>query len=125
MPVTAQATVGDLAIKLEVSKNSLTHAVGLTHRPNIESDRGMLYLTPTEKPLTFSGKNMKFATDLIFIHQDRVVGTYSDIAPCTDKCLNYSLRQKYDSVIEVKAGTVEKLGIKNDTEINIAYAGRS
>jgi uncharacterized protein len=122
LPITAQATVGNLAIKLEVSKNHLTHSVGLTHRQNIASDRGMLYLTTTDKPLTFSGKNMKFATDLIFIDRQRVVGTYSNISPCTDKCVNYSLRQQYDSVIEVKAETIDKLGIKNDTEINIAYA---
>ncbi len=121
LPITGQATIGDKAIKLEVSKNSLTHSVGLTHRKDIESDRGMLYRTTTSQPLNFSGKGMEFATDLVFINKDRVVGLYTNIAPCTDKCINYSLRQKYDAVIEVKAGTVEKLGIRNDTEINLNY----
>ena len=122
LPITGQASIGDKAIKLEVSKNSLSHAVGLTHRKDIESDRGMLYQTTTSQPLTFSGKGMEFATDLIFINKDRVVGLYANVEPCTDKCINYSLRQKYDAAIEVKAGTVEKLGIKNDTQIAITYA---
>ena len=29
--------------------------------------------------------------------------------------------QKYDVVMEVKAGTVDKLGIKNDTQVKIDY----
>jgi uncharacterized membrane protein (UPF0127 family) len=125
LPITGQATIGDKAIKLEVSKNALSHTVGLTHRKDIESDRGMLYKTTTSKPLNFSGKGMEFATDLIFINKDRVVGLYANVAPCTDKCINYSLRQKYDAVIEVKTGTVEQLGIKNDTQIELTYAGQN
>ena len=125
LPITAQATVGDKAIKLEVAKTAITHQTGLTHRPDIPSDRGMLYQTTTQQPLTFSGKGMEFATDLIFINKNRVVGLYANVTPCTDKCTNYSLPQKYDAVMEVKAGIVEKLGIKNDTEIDLTYAGQN
>ncbi len=119
LPITAQAIFGDKAIKLEESKNILSHKIGLTHRSDIAPDRGMLYETTT--PLSFSGKGMEFATDLIFIKGDRVVGLYANIEPCTEKCINYSLPQKYDVVMEVKAGTVDKLGIKNDTQVKIDY----
>jgi uncharacterized protein len=120
LPITAQATIGDKAIKLEVAKTSIAHSTGLTHRSEIESDRGMLYQTTT--PLTFSGKGMEFATDLIFIDRGRVVGLYVNVTPCTDDCTNYSLKQPYTDVMEVKAGTVEKLGIKNDTKIQLNFA---
>ncbi|AFY97153.1 hypothetical protein Cha6605_6330 (plasmid) [Chamaesiphon minutus PCC 6605] len=125
LPITAQATIGDKAIKLEVAKNAIAQQTGLTHRPDIPSDRGMLYQTMTQQPLTFSGKGMEFATDLIFINKNRVVGLYTNVTPCTDKCTTYSLTQKYDAVMEVKAGIVEKLGIKNDTEIDLNYAGQN
>ena len=120
LPITAQATIGNKAIQLEVAKTSIAQATGLTHRSDIEPDRGMLYQTTT--PLTFSGKGMQFATDLIFIDRHRVVGLYTNITPCTDSCTNYSLPQPYTSVIEVKTGTVEQLRIKNDTKIDINYA---
>ena len=120
LPITAQATIGDKAIKLEVAKTSIAQSTGLTHRSEIEPDRGMLYQTST--PLTFSGKGMEFATDLIFINRGRVVGSYVNVTPCTDECTNYMLRQAYTDVMEVKAGTVEKLGIKNDTKIKLSYA---
>lgn len=119
LPITAQATIGERAIKLEVAKTAITQATGLTHRSEIEPDRGMLYETTT--PLVFSGKGMKFATDLIFINRGQVVGFYTNITPCTE-CTNYSLKQPYTSVIEVKAGTIEKLNIRNTTKIEINYA---
>ena len=125
LPITAQATIGDKAIKLEVAKTAITHQIGLTHRPDIPSDRGMLYQTTIQQPLTFSGKGMEFATDLIFINKNHVVGLYANVTPCTDRCTNYSLQQKYDAVMEVKAGIVEKLGIKNDTAIDLTYAGQN
>ena len=122
LPITAQATIGEKAIKLEVAKTTIAQTTGLTHRNEIESDRGILYETTT--PLVFSGKGMKFATDLIFINRDRVVGFYTNITPCTE-CTNYSLKQSYTSVIEVNAGTVEKLKIHNATKIQIDYASPS
>jgi uncharacterized protein len=120
LPITAQATIGDKAIKLEVAKTAITQSTGLTHRSDIAADRGMLYEMTT--PLTFSGKGMEFATDLIFIDRVRVVGFYVNVTPCTNDCINYALPQPYTAVIEVKAGTVEKLGIRNDTEIQLNYA---
>jgi uncharacterized protein len=125
LPITAQATIGDKAIKLEVAKNTITQQTGLTHRSNIPSDQGMLYQTTTQQPLTFSSKGMEFATDLVFISKNRVVGLYANVTPCTDRCTNYSLPQKYDAVMEVKAGIIEKLGIKNDTKIDLTYAGQN
>jgi uncharacterized protein len=119
LPITAQATVGDKAIKLEVAKTAIAHTTGLTHRSDIAPDHGMLYDITT--PLTFSGKGMEFATDLIFLDRGRVVGFYTNVTPCTDECINYALPQAYTAVIEVKAGTAEKLGIRNNTEIQLNY----
>lgn len=119
LPITAQATIGEKAIKLEVAKTTIAQATGLTHRNEIEPDRGMLYETTT--PLVFSGKGMKFATDLIFIKDSQVVGFYTNVTPCTE-CINYSLKQPYTSVIEVNTGIVEKLNIRNGTKVQIDRA---
>lgn len=122
LPVTAQARLGDKAIKLEVSQNRLSHRTGLTLRPDIPTDRGMLYLTTKNQPLAFSGKNMRFPTDLIFLDGNKVVMTHTQIAPCPDKCPQYGSQQTYDSAIEVKAGVVQALNIQPGTTIEIAYA---
>ncbi len=120
LPVTAQALIGNRAIKLEVAKNSLTQETGLTRRKDIPIDRGMLY--QTKKPLAFSGRGMEFATDLVFILGNKVVGTYVNILPCSDKCINYTFSQQYDAVMEVNTGIVERLNINNGTQIDITYA---
>jgi uncharacterized membrane protein (UPF0127 family) len=122
LPVTAQAFVDNKAIKLEVAKTAVTQETGLTHRSSIPIDRGMLYRTTVKNPLTFSGRGMKFATDLVFILGNKVVGTYTNIVPCSDKCINYALDRQYDSVMEVNTGIVERLRIANDTKIDITYA---
>jgi uncharacterized membrane protein (UPF0127 family) len=119
LPITAQAIVDDKAIKLEVSNSKITHQTGLTYRADIAADRGILY--QTIEPLSFSGKNMEFATDLIFMMNDKVVSTHTNIKPCTDRCITYSTKERYNAVIEVKTGLVENLRIINGKEIKITY----
>jgi uncharacterized protein len=121
LPVGAQAMVGERAIKLEVSRSPATHTVGLTFRPDIPVDRGYLYLKGKNEPLQFSGRNMLFATDLIFLHEQRVVMVHTGIAPCQEKCPVYTSNQKFDGAIEVKSGIVEGLGIHIGMEIPIGY----
>jgi uncharacterized protein len=121
LPVSAQALVGERAIKLEVSRHRATHEVGLTFRPDIPADRGYLYLKGKNEPLQFSGQNMLFATDLIFLQYDRVVMVHTGIAPCQEKCGVYTSNQNFDAVIEVKSGIVEGLGIQVGMEIPIGY----
>lgn len=121
LPVTAQAIIGTKAIKLEVAKNSITQETGLTHRIGIPIDRGMLYRVASQK-IAFNGKRMEFATDLIFLLGNKVVGTYTNVIPCTDKCINYTLDLKHDAVMEVNTGIVEKLKIENGSEINVTYS---
>jgi uncharacterized membrane protein (UPF0127 family) len=131
-PVTAQALIDGKAIKLEVANNPITQAAGLTHRADIDLDRAMLYQTSISKPLAFSGEGMEFSTDLIFIMGNKVVGSYSNVKPCTNtaptapnistaNCPKYSLERKYNQVLEVKAGIIEKLEVKNDTQVDISY----
>jgi uncharacterized protein len=123
--VIAQALIEGKAIKLEVANNSTQQATGLTHRTDIDIDRGMLYQTSISHPLTFTGEDMEFSTDLIFIMGDKIVGFYSNVKPCAGtKCLKYYLDRKYTRVLEVKAGIVEKLGIKNGTQIDISFLTR-
>jgi uncharacterized protein len=123
MPITAQAIVNGKAIKLEVSKNSISHQVGLIHRQDLPLDRGMLYQTTIQQPLVFNGKGMEFATDLIFIKGNKVVFTYSQIQPCnTDKCQTYGTKEPFDQVIETKTGIISKLQIANGTEVELAFA---
>lgn len=122
LPITAQAIIEGKAIKLEVANNAMSQASGLTYRDDIDIDRGMLYQTSTSQPLIFTGEGMRFSTDLIFILGDKVVGFYSDIKPCSaNDCVKYSLKRKYDRVLEVKAGIIERLDIKNDTQVNISF----
>jgi uncharacterized membrane protein (UPF0127 family) len=124
-PITAQALIEGKAIKLEVANNLTTQASGLTHRTDIDLDRGMLYQTSINQPLSFTGEGMEFSTDLIFIMGDKVVGSYSNIKPCQiDACTKYSLNRKYNRVLEVKAGIIEKLAIKNDTQVDISFLAK-
>lgn len=121
-PITAQAIIGGKAIKLEVANNAVTQASGLTYRADIDIDRGMLYQTSVSQPLIFTGEGMKFSTDLIFIMENKVVGFYSKIKPCSiNDCIKYSFDRKYNRVLEVKAGIIEQLGIKNDTQVDLSF----
>jgi uncharacterized protein len=126
LPIEAQLVIGDKAIQLEVARTPTTIARGLTFREadRMPNDRGIMYESNFDINSSFTGKNNKFATDLLFLQGNRVVYT-SQVQVCNDsKCLEYRTNQAYDRVIEVKAGTASKVGITVGSVVEVKFIPR-
>jgi uncharacterized membrane protein (UPF0127 family) len=121
LPITAQLDINGKAIKLEVARTKVALSRGLTYRDSIENDIGMLYQIDT--PTTFSGKGMRFPTELVFIQNGKVVDIQR-VQPCGDeekKCLQNKANVPYNEVLEVKQNIPSMLGITIGTALNINY----
>jgi uncharacterized membrane protein (UPF0127 family) len=126
LPIEAQLINGDKAVDLEVARTKLDIARGLTFRESkdMADDRGMLYTGDFTADTAFSGKDNKFATDILFLNGNRV--TYIDrVQACNEqRCLEHRTNQPYDRVVEVKAGIATKLKIAVGSTVEIRFIPR-
>jgi uncharacterized protein len=124
LPITAQLNFNNQAVQLEVARTDIARSHGLTYRESLPNDRGMLYQLSS---LTyFTGRGMKFSTDLIFISAGKVVNI-RQVQTCSEqetKCFEYQTHPTDDQVIELKAGIANKLGISVGNVLNVSYLPR-
>ncbi|KAM3095548.1 DUF192 domain-containing protein [Phormidesmis sp. 146-35] len=112
LPVTAQVQIKGQRIELEVAETPEQLERGLMHRPELASDRGMLFRFDTARPLKFWMKDTLIPLDIVFL-LDGKVRQIASAVPCrANPCPVYDSKLNANEVIELPAGTVQKLGIK-------------
>lgn len=109
----------DTCFRAEVARTNPEQTKGLMFRKSLTADSGMLFVYEVEELRPFCMKNTHIALDMVWIDRDKKVvfikedaqpakgSKYETIYP--DKAAMY--------VLEVNAGTVEKLGIKEGDEL--------
>ncbi|MDO8537023.1 MAG: DUF192 domain-containing protein, partial [bacterium] len=94
----------------------ISRARGLSGRESLNEGEGLLFLFDGFGNYGIWMKDMKFAIDIVWIKNDRVVGFAENVAPEPGKEL-WSLKLHYppepvDKVLEFNAGSVQRSGIK-------------
>lgn len=98
--------------EIEIAKTSYEHQTGLMYRKSMKNDQGMLFLYPDERPrYGFYMKNTYIPLDLIYINSEKKMVDFNEnTVPFNETPLPSEAPAQY--VLEVNAGTVEKLGLK-------------
>ncbi len=106
----SQENIADFDI--EIAKTSYEQETGLMYRKSMESNQGMLFIYPNERPrYGFYMKNTFIPLDLIYINsKNKIVDFNENTEPFNETPLPSEVPAKY--VLEVNAGTVEKLGLQ-------------
>lgn len=110
-------TVGSTTFSVEMATTMAEQACGLSGREGLGSNQGMIFLFGSGNTQTFWMKDMKFALDMIWISDGRVVGFAQNAtapAPGTQlwQLQLYSSPPDVDTVLEVDAGTVARDNIQ-------------
>lgn len=111
-------------INIEVADAQEKRNKGLSGRESLASDSGMLFVFPKEDKYTFWMKGVNFPIDFIWIKDDRVVDLLPKVPPAAsnqdDQSLpRYSSKEPINKVLEVNAGTIERLNIKVGDKIQV------
>jgi uncharacterized membrane protein (UPF0127 family) len=102
-------------IKSEVADTFAKQMVGLMYRTGIGKDEGMLF------PLKFKGRNtaavimlnMRFGIDIVWMDdKHRIVDIAKNAKPSSIFGRSYVPKKEANYVLELKAGTAERLGIR-------------
>lgn len=130
-PLSERVVIGGEPFDLEVARDDAARILGLKHRTEIPADGGMLFIFADSQVRSFWMADCLVPMDLIFLDpQGRVTATHRmSVEPPRreDETLDAYERRiaRYGSVypaqfaIELRAGSVERLGIRFDERIEL------
>ncbi|MFN3301665.1 MAG: DUF192 domain-containing protein [Patescibacteria group bacterium] len=109
----------DKIIKAEIVKKPEEMAIGLSKYDDLAEDQGMLFLFSKKTKPAFWMKGMKFAIDIIWLDDDKIVDLTPNLLPTEEKLIIYKPKKPVNKVLEVKAGFIEENNLKIGDEIII------
>lgn len=110
----------NLVFEVDIADTITLREKGLMFRKKLNSNRGMLFIFPTEKNVEIWMKNTLLSLDIIFISKERlVVGLVKKALPLSPKI--YSITKKSKYVLEVNGGIIDKYNINLGDKIKIEY----
>ncbi len=124
LPLEAQTTIQGKTIQLEVAHTVEQQATGLMFRTELAQDRGMVFLFNPPNPISFWMKNTLIPLDMVFARSGKVVYLQRNAPPCkTLDCPTYGSgpKQLIDQVIELQAGTIDRLKLKVADPIKVEF----
>ena len=110
----------NLVFEVDIADTITLREKGLMFRKKLDSNRGMLFIFPTEKNVEIWMKNTLLSLDIIFISKERlIVGLVKKALPLSSKI--YSITKKSKYVLEVNGGIIDKYNINLGDKIKIEY----
>lgn len=110
-----RACIHDHCIDLLIAKDDTTRTKGLSDRPSLALNEGMLFIfqEPSDQP--FWMPDMRFPIDIIWLDQNKkIVFMVPDAQPCPSRndCPTIDPKKEALYVLEVNAGFAKKYNIK-------------
>ena len=114
--------VNGQTISVMVAKTDKEKQVGLSGKDKIGENQGMLFIFDKPNYYSFWMKEMKFSIDIIYINGDKITTIVENAKPpssASDNLAIYQPSEKSDKVLELNAGSADKLKIKTGTIVKI------
>ncbi|MBI2086116.1 DUF192 domain-containing protein [Candidatus Daviesbacteria bacterium] len=123
-PVSRMLLINGARLTIEVADTQAKRNAGLGGRQSLATDAGMLFVFDDVDKHPFWMKGLTFPLDFVWIKGDKVVDISPNAAPPApgqqDAYLSiYQSKEDVDKVLEVNAGTVQRLNIKAGDTIKI------
>ncbi len=103
-------TDGTREVVVELALTEAERNTGLMNRTQLDTDAGMLFLFPDERPRTFWMKNTLLPLDILFLDSDGRVQNVARAQPGVEKPGYHSLRPAR-MVLELNQGWCEEHGL--------------
>jgi uncharacterized membrane protein (UPF0127 family) len=119
-----QLNIDSAVFNVEIASTALEQTRGLSFRPSLGANDGMLFIFATGSVQSFWMKDMNFPLDMIWISGNTVVGFAQNVpVPTPGTALwnlpVYASPGNTDKVLEVNVGTVAKYNIKVGDAVTI------
>ena len=109
--LTIETETGPRRFTVELAATEAERSRGLMFRRSMPADHGMLFDFATEQPVAFWMKNTPLPLDMLFIDKSgTVVRIAADTTPFSETPIPSG--QPIRAVLELNAGTAQRLGIR-------------
>jgi uncharacterized membrane protein (UPF0127 family) len=106
-----EVVIGQQTICAEVADQPAQREQGLSGRPQLAADRGMLFVFPQSNFHSFWMKGMNFPLDIIWINNNQIVEVWPNApVPNGNPIPSHQPKNLANYVLEVSAGSLEKYG---------------
>lgn len=121
LEVSAIAQIKDQTFQLEVANTPQQQALGLMFRSELPANRGMLFPFSAPRRASFWMKDVPVALDMVFLREGKVVEVVTAPPCAAGPCETYgpANNQIVDSVLELRAGRGEELGLQPGDTVEI------
>lgn len=115
-----EVTLNGKTLNLEIARTPAAIVQGLSGRKAMAKDEGMLFVMPNVENQNFWMKDMKFALDIVFLREGRVVDIATLQRPSLTDIPSHQSVTEADMVLELNEGMVKeyKLEIGTKTDLN-------
>jgi len=106
-------------VRVEVADDLAEQAKGLMDRTAVGENRGMLFVFPEERELSFWMKNTLIPLSIAFIDSEERIVDIQDMKPLDDEPPNYVSAEPAQYALEVNQGFFEKRGVKVGDRVEV------
>jgi len=110
---------------VELATDPASQQRGLMFRDEMAADHGMLFVFGDKAPRAFWMKNTHIPLDILYFDRDyKLVSAALRTPPChsvNDDCPIYPSTAPAQYVLELNAGTAEKLGAKTGDKLTVSH----
>ena len=113
--------VGEATVLADIADDAESRQRGLSGRESLDEGEGMLFLLANDSP-SFWMKGMRFAIDIVWIRDGRVVDVTADVPPPRSSNAplpTYSPDRSADRALEVSAGWAADHGIRRGDVVRV------
>lgn len=116
-------TIGSDSFVARVADTEYKRSRGLSGTTTLASDEAMLFVFSEPQRTAFWMRGMNYPIDIIWIHGGRIIDMATRVPPTLEtdetKIPRYYPRAAAETVVEVAAGTSDRLGVKLGDSITI------
>jgi len=101
-----------ITLRVEVVTRIPSLTKGLSDRPNLPAEEGMLFVVDPKETPVFWMRGMKFPLDIIFFDREKkITDMFQDLQPC-ENCTTFSAREPSPYTLEINAGLSRIYGLR-------------
>ncbi len=116
-------TLKDRTFTVEQANDGASQERGLMFRDSMPADHGMIFNFADEQPRTFWMKNCRMPLDILYFDANyKLVSVQQRVPACrSDPCPTYPSEGPSKYVLELNAGTADKLDVKPGDALTVAH----
>jgi len=116
-------TKSGIEIPVEVADTFKKRSLGLGNRLELKKEWGMLFVFKNKKKHSFWMKDMRFALDIIWLDNFRIIFIHRNVQPAKDgeKLMILEPPESANFVLEVASGRASELGLKKGDRLEYKF----